>query len=315
MTHETYHLEPYSTQHSDLWDAVVSASRNGTFLHLRRYMDYHADRFDERSVLVRKKGKVVAVFPANRVGTQVVSHSGLTYGGLLYGNALRTVDVLEVFRLLARYYRELGIEEILYKAVPHLFHSYPAEEDLYALFRCGAQLYRRDMSAAIKLSTRIKFSDSRKSTIRKAANLGIEIQEGDFFAEFHGLLCQAVAKFGVEPAHSTPEMRLLQSRFPSQIRLFGAFLDGQLLAGALIYDFGRVAHSQYLASSERGKESGALDFVLAHLIEEVFAARDYFSFGISTQDDGRFLNETLAFQKEGFGARGIVHDFYRWALK
>ena len=35
------------------WDELVQASRNGVFLHLRDYMDYHSDRFTDASLIAR----------------------------------------------------------------------------------------------------------------------------------------------------------------------------------------------------------------------------------------------------------------------
>lgn len=314
MTKDSFELMRYTIKHREVWDDMVKKSKNGNFMHQRDYMDYHAYRFDEQSVIVFKQGKPVAVFPCNRVGDQIVSHGGLTYGGLVYGNNLHAVSVIEIFYRIAEHYRQEDIKRILYKAIPHLCHKYPAEEDLYALHRLGARVYRRDISSAIRLDSRIKFSDSRKCTIRNAAKLGVEIREGDFFAEYHKLLSQVISKFGAEPVHTVEELKLLKSRLPDNIRLFGAFNKEQLLAGTIIYDFGHVVHTQYLASSDEGREIGALDFVLARLIENTFESRQYFSFGISTEQDGKYLNEGLIFQKEGFGARGVVHDFYEWDL-
>jgi len=45
-------------------------------------------------------------------------------------------------------------------------------------------------------------------------------------------------------------------------------------------------------------------------VEEARAKGKWFDFGISTEDDGRFLNEGLAAYKESFGGRSVVHDFY-----
>ena len=42
-------IEPYSTELKPLWDQHVSAARNGHFMHLRDYMDYHSDRFIDYS--------------------------------------------------------------------------------------------------------------------------------------------------------------------------------------------------------------------------------------------------------------------------
>jgi uncharacterized protein YqgC (DUF456 family) len=88
-----------------------------------------------------------------------------------------------------------------------------------------------------------------------------------------------------------------------------------LLAGTLLYDFGRVVHTQYLACSEQGRRVDALSLLLAELIEDRYAQRAYFSLGISTEQQGQVLNDGLVTQKERFGARGVVHDFYAWDLR
>jgi len=314
MAMRDYEIVPYEDSQKRMWDSVVAASRNGNFLHSRNFIDYHSHRFKERSVIVQRNGSPVAVFPCNRVDDQIVSHGGLTYGGLIYGNALHAVDVLAIFDLLGEHYRTLGCTEIVYKAVPHVFHRYPAEEDLYALLRHGARLIRRDLSTVVQMADRIKIAESRKTGIRRARKTALRISEGNFVTEFHQLLSSVLAARAVTPAHTVQELELLRSRFPLEIRLFGAFDRDRLLAGALIFDFGSVAHSQYLASSEAGKLVGALDFLLEHLLDVEFAGRRCFSFGISTERQGQYLNEGLVFQKEGFGGRGVVHDFYEWHL-
>lgn len=305
-----FELKRYRAEDKGVWDRIVEKSKNGNFIHLRDYMDYHAYRFDEQSVLVERKGKPVAVFPCNRVDDLIVSHGGLTYGGLIYGHDLHASEILEIFDLIRKHYSNLGIRKLSYKAIPHIFHRYPAEEDLYALFRLGAKLYRRDISSAIPMKNRVKLSDSRKCTIRKAAKHDVLVREGEFFQGYHDLLSLVLAKFGSKPVHSLQEMELLKRRFPDNIRLFGAFKGELMLAGAIVYDFGHIAHTQYLASSEEGREIGALDFLLAYMLDETFSGRHYFSFGISTEQGGQYLNAGLMFQKEGFGGRGIVHDFY-----
>lgn len=307
-------LTPFEDKLNPVWDNLVRSSKNGNFLHLRNYIGYHAHRFDEQSVIVCKDGKPVAIFPCNRIDDHIVSHGGLTYAGLIYGNDLRAVETIQVIEILREHCRARDCRRLLYKAVPHIYHRYPAEEDLYALHRLGALLVRRDLSTAVQLGNRIKLSDSRKNTIRKSVRRGIVIREGLFFDRFHALLVDALASHGSQPVHTLAELQLLRARFPVQIRLFGAFDGDQMLAGALIYDFGHVAHTQYLASSVEGKTVGALDFLLGHLLDQTFSERQFFSFGISTEQQGHYLNEGLVFQKEGFGGRAVVHDFYELEL-
>ena len=77
-------VEPYQPHLKPEWDLVVEQSRNGTFLHRRDYMDYHADRFEDMSLIARDdSGRIIAVMPAHRCGDTITSHGGLTYGGWL----------------------------------------------------------------------------------------------------------------------------------------------------------------------------------------------------------------------------------------
>ena len=114
--------------------------------------------------------------------------------------------------------------------------------------------------------------------------------------------------------HSAAELALLKSRFPNNIRLFGVIHEDRLIAASLVFDFGHVVHTQYMASTDEGRVLGALDYLLIQLIEVTFSDKYYLSFGISTEQHGQFLNEGLIRQKEGFGGRGMVHDFYEWNL-
>jgi len=45
---------------ADEWNAFVAKSKNGTFLFDRRYMDYHADRFSDHSLMCYHDGKLFA---------------------------------------------------------------------------------------------------------------------------------------------------------------------------------------------------------------------------------------------------------------
>jgi hypothetical protein len=307
-------LRPYAPADAAAWDALVDRSRNGNLLHRRGYMDYHADRFVDRSLVVERGGEFVAVFPANVQDRAVTSHGGLTYAGLIASHALRAESTLALFEQIGNHYRALGAQRVIYKAVPHVFHAFPAEEDLYALHRLGARLARRDLSSVIALQEPYRFTPGRRRAVTRAKRAGIGVQTNADPAGFHRLLSEVLRRHDAVPTHSLAEMRLLQSRFPQHIVLHEACRDGALLAGVLIYDFGHVVHTQYLAASDEGRQLDALSLLLAQLIEHTYASRRHFSFGISTEQQGQVLNGGLVAQKEYFGARAVVHDIYEWPL-
>ncbi|MCB1471160.1 MAG: GNAT family N-acetyltransferase, partial [Rhizobiaceae bacterium] len=121
-------------------------------------------------------------------------------------------------------------------------------------------------------------------------------------------------RHGATPVHSLAELALLMGRFPDHIRLYGAYLGADLVAGAIVFETPQVAHTQYLAASDTGRAAGALDLLLDWLIREVYPDKSCFSFGISTEEGGTVLNEGLIAQKEGFGGSAFVHDFYEVRL-
>ena len=128
-------IAPYTPDLQKKWDVFVQESRNGTFLHSRAYMDYHSDRFKDQSVIVKSNDNIVGVFPANEANDTISSHDGLTFGGLVFGMSQRASQIQEMLSELAEYYSKMGFKKILYKSVPHLFHKYPAEDDLFWLYR------------------------------------------------------------------------------------------------------------------------------------------------------------------------------------
>ena len=301
---------------ADEWNLFVAASKNGTFLFDRRFMDYHSDRFCDHSLLVYRDQRLYALLPANQKDDTLVSHGGLTYGGLVTDCRCSAKGVLDAFTAINEYLRQQGFRHVVYKAVPWIYHQLPAEEDLYALTSvCHARLTIRDISSAMIGDRKIRFSESRKSGIRKAHRQGLTVAESTDFATFWQILNENLTgKYGVRPVHSVAELELLHSRFPEKIRLYMAF-DGETpVGGTLLFQTPQVLHTQYISANAFGKQHGAIDLLFDHLINNTYKDYPYIDFGKSTVSDSADLNEQLIFQKEGFGARAVCYDTYEYDL-
>ncbi|WP_242926370.1 GNAT family N-acetyltransferase [Pontibacter vulgaris] len=305
----------YSAKYKSEWDAFVAASKNGTFLLQRDYMDYHADRFTDHSLLFYYNNKLIALLPANQQGPEVYSHGGLSYGGIISDAGMKTALMLQVFEKMALYFREQGFASIKYKTVPHIYHQLPAEEDLYALFRMGASLYRRDINSVITLTNKLPYATLRKRKLKQKAQHNLQLGQSYSFDQFlsiqQALLQQ---KYKTSPAHTADEVKMLAARFPDNIKLFTATLEGEILGGILVYETATVAHCQYIAATPQGQQLNALDVLTDYLITEVYPYKEYFSFGVSSEQEGLYLNEGLIRNKESYGARAVVHDFYHLPL-
>ena len=309
-------VAPYEPGRKGEWDEFVDGAKNGVFLFRRDYMDYHADRFPDASLMFRDEaGRLVALLPATREGDVLGSHAGLTFGGIISDSGMKVGPMLEVFDVMVGHLRAAGVRQVVYKAVPHIYHRLPAEEDLYALFRHGARLARRDVSSAVDARGRLPFSKGRRYAAKLARRGGLEVRRSDDFETFMSIEEQVLgAKYDTRPVHTAAELKMLAGRFPENIKLFAAHRGGELLAGVVVYESECVAHAQYIAAGDEGKRAGALDLVLEHLLNEEYAGKHYFDFGISTEGGGRRLNAGLVENKQGFGARAVVYDFYEMDL-
>ncbi len=163
-------VQRYATTDAPEWDAFVAASKNDTFLFQRPYMDYHADRFRDHSLLIRDpEGRLRALLPAHTTNQRLVSHGGLTYGGFVSGPDMKVPLMLAVFDAVASYLLSAGFQEWVYKTIPTIYHRGPAEEDRYALFLAGAALSRRDVLAVVDPRNRLPYQERRGRAINRAA--------------------------------------------------------------------------------------------------------------------------------------------------
>ena len=281
----------------------------------RGYVEYHSDRFADFSLMFYEDDDLLAVMPASLHGKEVRSHGGLTYGGIISDQRMTAPKMLEVFDALKAFLKEKGMEKLIYKRVPSVYFSYPSDEDLYALFRNGAELVRRDISTAVYLPDKIKFSELRRRGAKKAVKNGLEVRQSFDYDGYIALLTEVLSvHHETKPVHTGAELALLASRFPDVIKLYCAYRGEEMMAGVLIFDTPLTVHAQYIANSEDGRNIGALDLVIDYLINTYSEGKTYFDFGISTEDDGTVLNNGLIRQKEMFGGRGIAYDFYEMEI-
>lgn len=309
-------IKRYTIHEKKNWDSFVSKAKNGHFFFYRDYMEYHKDRFQDYSLMVYDdKNRLIGIFPANVSGDEVISHEGLTFGGIVSGGDMTTSKMLQVLQCVIDYLRIKGVKQLIYKSMPVIYNTYPSDEILYALFRQRAILYRRDVSFSIYLPQRLKYQEQRRRAVCRGYRYKYNLQQSTKFDEYMQLVNTVLEKYhGTHSVHTADELRLLSNRFHNNIKLYTAELDDKIIAGTVVFQQAGVVHTQYLANSDYGRKTGALDCLLDWLITEVYKDLVWFDFGIANEQQGWYLNEGLAAQKEGFGARAVVHDFYQIKL-
>lgn len=311
------YVEKYQPDNKKLWDEYILSSKNGHFMFCRDYMEYHSDRFEDLSLIFfDEKKRITALLPANLSGDVCYSHQGLTFGGLIISDKTSTQDVMDVFQSLIIYLKNNQVIKFIYKGIPFFYSALSSQEDLYALHLNGARIKRRDVASVINLDLVPRYSKGRKWSVNKSKKEKIKIIESSDYVLFWDLLNNTLRNnHDARPVHSIDEIILLKDRFPENIKLYVAKKNEEIIAGTIIFENNGVAHTQYIANSDKGREIGAIDGVIDHLIQNKYQSFRFFSFGISTENNGEVLNAGLIAQKEGFGARAVVHDFYELNIK
>lgn len=312
-----WEARPYEPALNETWDELARSARQRSFLFERAYMEYHADRFQDASLLLLRKGRPVALLPASRDGDRVVSHGGLTFGGLLSGPELTAVQAVAALEMAASFHAGAGASALVVKPVPHIYHVVPAEEELYALAQLGATLVRRDVSAGLRPGAAPGYSQERRRAVKRAERESLRLARSDRFGAFVELLTEILRdRHDAAPVHTAAELELLARRFPASISLHAATRDGddQLLAGVVVYETETVAHCQYIGASDEGRELRAQDALFDHLIRDVYVGKRWFDFGTSMRPGDGSLDEGLMRNKEGFGGRAVLYDRYELAL-
>jgi len=306
---------PYTEAHEAVWDEFCANSVNATILHTRRFLSYHGDRFDDLSVLLMESEKLVGVFPAAESLSDtalVVSHPGITYGGIVHSGWLSGMRMIEALKALSAYYSGVGYNRLQYKAVPHIYAISPAKDDLYALFRLGARRVRCDLSCTIDLVNRRPFSERRRRGLTKAQKAVTLSYDKARLCDLWGVIAENLArKHDAKPVHSLADLTLLKSNFPKQIVVCSALIEGRVEAGVILFNSTMVWHAQYISASEAAYAVSALDAVFDSLITEAQkAGARYFDFGTSNENGGMILNDSLYRYKSEFGGGGVEHEYY-----
>lgn len=306
-------VHKYSESDFDSWNAFVASAKKTHFMFNRNFMDYHKDRFTDSSLMIRKGGDLIALLPANISDDVLYSHQGLSFGGIICNKQMSTPLMLEVFESIIGWSKTAGVSKIIYKQVPDFYSEVPSSEDTYALFRSNANLIRIDVTSLINMRDRIEFSSRRKRGLKNAAKHEVTVSQNSEIEGFYKELSEVLlARHNAKPVHTLEEMKLLMSRFPENIKLFTAHIgaEKEVLAGVWVFEGDNWAHAQYIVSSQKGRDCNALDMIFDRLINSVYSTKHWFDFGISTESQGKVLNYGLVTQKEEFGARAAVHEFW-----
>ena len=310
------------------WDNfVLKDSVNGTFLQTKNFLDYHpVQRFSDCSVLILYKENLIGVVPAcieQKEDQKIfVSHKGSTFGGIvLHGKYYSAQYLNEIINGLEIFLKNEGFSKVLLKITPDIFCGKNSGLFQYILRSRGYDSYE-------EISTYIDFERYEKditmnftSRRRRALKSGLkteavfkELTSRESIEELYMVLCDNLKRYDTAPVHSIEELfEFKEKRLQNIVCFWGVYVEENILAGSMTFDFGNVLHTQYLAAKRDDLCPNAMTVLYYYLID--YAIRKGYSklsWGIATEDRGKILNENLLIFKESFGSDfGINRTFYK----
>jgi hypothetical protein len=262
--------------------------------------------------LVYEVDKLVAVLPANRVGTTVFSHQGLTYGGLVLAPNSKLNNVISIFKAILFFLNENAISVLNIKNIPSIYCATFSDEIDYLVSICNGKTTMKHALAVVNLDSNFKISKSRRECINRGKKLNLVIKEEENLASFwKGILIPNLKeKFNSKPVHSLNEITALKSKFPQNIKHFNVYYNEKLVCGTTLFITKKVVKPQYISGSESNNLLGSIDFLYDFLINEVSKGKKVFDFGPSHENNGLNIVKNINFWKESFGAQTVVQNFY-----
>jgi CelD/BcsL family acetyltransferase involved in cellulose biosynthesis len=307
------------------WDRLVETSPNGTLMHTRRFLSYHApDRFQDHSIVVRDgAGKLLAVMPAATVssseGTEWVSYPGATYGGPVFAAATPYQLYEQVLAAIVEHGRRHSFRQLRMRLAESVYWSSGHHELLNALFRLGFLLQGRELARAIPVHGPHEerhdsgFNSSSRLKLRKSQRQGVAARVTKDWPGFWSILSQTLAtRHSTTPTHSLEEIRRIQELCPGRAALIGGYLGEQLVSGVFVFDMNpQVLHTMYIAMDYKHSELAPLQPTFQEVCEEARRrGRPFVNLGVSTVPgtSGYDLNFGLDEFKRRQGGRAELRE-------
>jgi lipid II:glycine glycyltransferase (peptidoglycan interpeptide bridge formation enzyme) len=313
-------IKEYDSTYQIEWDLFIENSINGNFLHKQSYIKYHQHykkNFNDKSLIIFDENKnILALFiAAESLEDQrtVVSHPGLTFGGLIYNREVYGNKVIDIFKEIINFYKKKNYYKIIYKPAPFIYHNTISQDDIFAISFLGGKKIQTDLSVTIDLRSEFVMSKRRLRHI-KNINKNEITMSGDikFIDDFWAILESNLKnKYKTKPVHSVDEIKFLIKNNSNNIESFFAIYNNQVIGGLIMYCSSKTYHIQYIAANDEGKKLFSNEFLIHQTILIAQNKKIHFyDFGISTEKLGSYLNADLYKFKYEFGGAGIVYEKY-----
>jgi len=306
------------------WERFVENSENGTLFHTRKFLSYHpSGRFTDHSLIIKSRDRIKALFPAAALTLDkdktLISHRGASYGGFVYHD-LGIRDAFACVETLKNHAREHGFTRIILTPPPLVYMKRYSNYLDFALLQNGFRYMKREISSVLQLPASVDhvlpiFKSEARTATRKSIKSGVEIRPSEDYDRYYAILERNLSmRHQVNPTHTLDELKKLVALFPDKIHLWGAYVDGTLIAGVVNFICNEdVILAFYIADDKAYQQYRSVNNLFYHIfqwaVEQKFRFYDFGIFTVNMEP-----NWGLGKFKESFGARGLFRDTFEILL-
>ncbi|EQF29134.1 femAB family protein [Clostridioides difficile CD160] len=320
-------IKQFENYFQEDWDYFVeNKSINGTFLQTRNFINYHKEgKFYDHSLMIYKGKEIIAVIPACEVYENnekiFFSHLGSTFGGILIGSSFNDIKhVKAITSILEEYLYKKNFNKILLRNTSKIFCKADTSLLEYFLFKNDYMFYD-ELSMFLELNKykenilkNFSYSKRRDFKYSLKNNLTFKrLYDDKDVISFFELLSNCLDRKSAKLIHSIEELLdFKNNRLKDIVEFYAVYIDDIMICGSMVFNFqDKVYHTQYLASDSAYNKYYPMIFLNYNLIKNASDRNfKYLSFGISTLNKGKYLDEGLAIFKEGFGSSGVCNRTY-----
>jgi hypothetical protein len=308
-------LVPYREELRDTWERLVRSASNGHFFMERGFLDYHGNRFEDASFLVRRRGHWLGVIPMHRVDRNAWhSHDGIPFAGLIANPRLNHSDEVSLFAALREQLRRQEVRALKWTPVPWSYRRQPGDGETLALENLGATKGRSKSACMLRLDQPAHRTKRLITQSRSALTRELQFVEQVPLEVGWELVADTLARrHDAPPLHRPEDWRYLAQRYPDQIHGCGIQSPGgELLVFQLLFLCRPVVRMQAVGYTPDAVRFHAVEKLCFELATRPWTRYQWLDFGTSNDPATGELVESLHEFKERFGGRTVLIPSYEW---
>jgi hypothetical protein len=311
----------YTTDQRLIWNRFISNASSAEFTHSRDYLSY-SKISEDFSLLIFQEQKLLGVIPLSldpHSQDILHCHSLCTFASVLMSPGLSFYKSKIILDSAIRFIQDSGFKSLYFRNPPAVLqHEINQATEYILISQYNADIVNCRPLQVLDLSdtNSAKMSKGRKSMAKKSNSNTIRFEDEANISIFHKFLSdQLHERHDKAPIHTSEDLENLKALFPNNVYFSLATLDDQPIAGVAFWVYKNYITLQYIASNEKGRVIGGVDFLVLNVIAKAKElGKKFVSFGTSGDPETLNFNLNLIINKEGYGARTIPAFYYHLKL-